>query len=78
MQARMKTPPKILEWAGVVEGSEMELQMVQVNDGPAILGTASGRPIEVLTLDVAVGIVQALRFVANPDTLSGLRREATA
>jgi len=65
-------------WAGVVEGSEIELRVVQVNDGPAILGTASGRPIGILTLNVADGVVQALRFVANPDKLAGLRREAPA
>jgi RNA polymerase sigma-70 factor (TIGR02957 family) len=71
-----KTPYR--EWAGVVEGPDLELRVVQVNDGPAILGTAGERPIGVLTLDVADGVVQALRFVANPDKLSGLSREALA
>ena len=66
------------EWAGVVEGPDLELQVVQVNDGPAILGTAGERPIGVLTLDVADGVVRAIRFVANPDKLAGLSREATA
>ena len=66
------------EWAGVSEGPDLELQVVQVNDGPAILGTAGKQPIGVLTLDVADGVVQAIRFVANPDKLSGLSREATA
>jgi RNA polymerase sigma-70 factor (TIGR02957 family) len=65
-------------WDGVVEGPDLELRVVQVNDGPAILGTAGERPIGVLTLDVADGVIQALRFVANPDKLAGLRREATA
>jgi RNA polymerase sigma-70 factor (TIGR02957 family) len=66
------------EWAGVTEGPDLELQVVQVNDGPAILGTAGEQPIGVLTLDVADGVIQAIRFVANPDKLSGLSREATA
>jgi hypothetical protein len=65
------------DWAGGVEGPDLELQVVQVNDGPAILGTAGERPVGVLTLDVEDGVVQALRFVANPDKLAGLRREAT-
>jgi RNA polymerase sigma-70 factor (TIGR02957 family) len=65
-------------WDGVVEGPDLELRVVQVNDGPAILGTAGERPIGVLTVDVADGVIQALRFVANPDKLAGLRREATA
>jgi RNA polymerase sigma-70 factor (ECF subfamily) len=71
-----KTPYR--DWAGVAEGPDLELRVVQVNDGPAILGTAGERPIGVLTLDVADGVVQALRFVANPDKLSGLRRDASA
>ena len=71
-----KTPYS--EWAGVVEGPDLELQVVQVNDGPAILGTAGERPIGVLTLDVADGVIQALRFVTNPDKLSGLSRDAPA
>jgi RNA polymerase sigma-70 factor (ECF subfamily) len=62
------------EWVGVVEGPDLELQVVQVNDGPAILGTAGERPIGVLTLDVADEVIQAIEFVANPDKLSGLRR----
>ena len=69
-----KTPYR--EWAGVAEGPDLELRVARVNDGPAILGTAGERPIGVLTLDVADGVVQALRFVANPDKLAGLRREA--
>ena len=64
------------EWAGVTEGPDLELQVVQVNDGPAILGTAGEQPIGVLTLDVADGVVQAIKFVANPDKLSGLSRDA--
>ena len=71
-----KTPYS--EWAGVAEGPDLDLQVAQVNDGPAILGTAGGRPVGVLTFDVADGVVQALRFVANPDKLSGLMRDATA
>jgi RNA polymerase sigma-70 factor (TIGR02957 family) len=66
------------EWAGVTEGPDLELQVVQVNDGPAIVGTAGEQPIGVLTLDVADGVVQAIRFVANPDKLSGLSREAAS
>ena len=71
-----KTPYQ--EWAGVAEGPDLRLEVARVNDGPAILGTAAGRPIGVLTLDVADGVVQALRFVANPDKLSGLRRGTPA
>jgi RNA polymerase sigma-70 factor (ECF subfamily) len=71
-----KTPYS--DWAGVAEGPDLELQIVQVNDGPAILGTAGEQPIGVLALDVADGVIQALQFVANPDKLSGLSRKATA
>jgi len=71
-----KTPYR--EWAGVVEGPDLQLQVVQVNDGPAILGTAGERPIGVLTFDVANGVIQAIEFVANPDKLSGLSRGPTA
>jgi RNA polymerase sigma-70 factor (TIGR02957 family) len=66
------------DWPAVVEGLDLEVQVGQVNDGPAILVTAGERPIGVLTLDVADGVVQALRLVANPDKLAGLSREAPA
>ena len=62
----------------MTEGPDLELWVVQVNDGPVTLGTAGERPTGVLALDVADGVVQALRFLANPDKLAGLRQEATA
>ena len=71
-----KTPYR--EWAGVVEGPDLELRVVRVNDGPAILGTAGEQPIGVLTLDVVDGVVQALHFVANPDKLAGLKPKRRA
>ena len=66
------------DWTGVAEGPDLLLHVVQVNDGPAILGTAGEQPIGVLTLDVADGVIQAIEFVANPEKLSGLSRGATA
>jgi len=62
----------------VGEGSDLEPPVVQDYDGPAVRGIAGERPIGVLALAVAEGMVDAIRFAANPDKLAGLNREATA
>ncbi len=60
------------EWAGIPEAPPMQIHLVQINDGPGLLGTVDGNPITALTLDVANGVIQSINLVANPAKLTGL------
>jgi RNA polymerase sigma-70 factor (ECF subfamily) len=49
------------------------LEPIDVNGRPGRLARdADGRPVAVITLDIADGQVQAVRIVANPDKLAHL------
>ena len=50
------------------------LHRVDVNGRPGrLMVDADGRPVGVLSLDVADGLVQTVRIVINPDKLTHLR-----
>jgi RNA polymerase sigma-70 factor (ECF subfamily) len=52
---------------------EGHLRIAQVNGGPGIVATLEGRPVATVILDVADGVIQTIRLVANPDKLGGVR-----
>jgi RNA polymerase sigma-70 factor (ECF subfamily) len=53
----------------------LAVEPVVVNGRPGrLFREPDGEPVAVLTLDVADGLVQALRVVSNPDKLAHLRR----
>jgi RNA polymerase sigma-70 factor (TIGR02957 family) len=60
------------EWAGVPEAPPVQIQLVQINDGPGLLATVGGNPITALTLDVTDGIIQSINLFANPEKMTGL------
>jgi len=49
------------------------MQAAQVNGEPGLLATHAGQPIGAITFDVDGDRITGLRFVVNPDKLSGLR-----
>src|SRR5262245_32860432 len=54
-------------------GAGITTEPIEVNGRPGRLARdAEGRPVAVLTLDVADGQIQAVRIVANPDKLAHL------
>jgi RNA polymerase sigma-70 factor, ECF subfamily len=54
-------------------GADVTVEPIDVNGSPGRLARdAEGRPVAVLTLDVADGQIQAVRIVANPDKLAHL------
>jgi hypothetical protein len=56
---------------GGAEG--VTLHPVEVNGRPGRLARdADGNPVAVLSLDVAEGLVQVVRIIANPDKLAHL------
>jgi RNA polymerase sigma-70 factor (ECF subfamily) len=61
------------EWVGVPEAPPVQIHLVQINDGPGLLGTVGGNPVTALTLDASNGIIQSISLVANPNKLTGLR-----
>lgn len=61
------------DWIGVAEGSELEVRLARVNDGPGLIITAAGKPVGALVLEIADGVIQTFDLIANPDKLAGLR-----
>ena len=60
------------EWVGIPEAPPVQIHLVQINDGPGLLGTVGGNPVTALTLDVSNGVIQSINLVANPAKLTGL------
>jgi RNA polymerase sigma-70 factor (ECF subfamily) len=58
----------------VVRG--VRLEAAPVNGEPALLAVLDGQPIGALSVEVAGGVVTALRFQLNPEKLGGLRPAA--
>ncbi len=54
--------------------AELRIELMDVNGGPAMVAFAADVPVTMITLDVADGLVQTVRLVANPDKLAGLVR----
>lgn len=54
--------------------ADLQVELIEVNGGPAVVASAAGVPVTMLALDLADGLVQMVRLVANPDKLTGLTR----
>jgi len=61
---------------GVPPAREFGFAVVDVNAAPAIVVTADGRPITVLSLVVADGRIAQVYLIANPEKLAGVSRNA--
>ncbi|MFJ6698851.1 RNA polymerase sigma-70 factor [Streptomyces sp. NPDC091272] len=51
---------------------DMEIRLVELNGGPALLVLSGGAPDTVFQLDVADGVIQCVYIVRNPDKLTTL------
>ena len=59
--------------ARALPGVELEVRLTDINGQPgAIAFDADGRIINILTLDIASGRVEAVRAILNPDKLRHL------
>jgi RNA polymerase sigma-70 factor (ECF subfamily) len=50
----------------------LEYQVIEVNAAPAIVLKADGRPIVVVSVLVADGLIREILFMANPHKLAGM------
>ena len=64
---------RFLESVGSEPAPDLRIHLAQVNGSPGIVATSGGRPITVLVLDVADGLVQTVHLVTNPEKLAGVR-----
>lgn len=82
---RAKAPLRVINGAGKVArfliaiaadpaAAVLEVELMEVNGGPAVVASTAGVPVTMLALDLADGLVQTVRLVANPDKLTGLTR----
>jgi RNA polymerase sigma-70 factor (ECF subfamily) len=56
----------------------LEYQVMEVHAAPAIVLTADGRPIVVVSVLVADGLIRKILFMANPDKLTGMFHRSEA
>ena len=47
-------------------------RLARINGGPGIIGYVDGRPLNVLTFDVADGRIRTIRIVLNPEKLGAV------
>ncbi|MGH3783755.1 MAG: RNA polymerase sigma-70 factor [Pseudonocardiaceae bacterium] len=82
---RAKAPLRTINGAGKVARfliaiaadpatADLEVELMEVNGGPAVVATAAGVPVTMVALDLVGGLVQTVRLVVNPDKLAGLTR----
>jgi RNA polymerase sigma-70 factor (ECF subfamily) len=80
---RAKAPLRVIDGAAKVarfliaiaadpDTADLQVELMEVNGGPAVVAFAAGVPVTVLALDLADGLIQTVRLVANPDKLAGL------
>jgi len=50
--------------------------ITDINGGPGIILQAADRPIAVLSLDIADGVIQLVRLISSPEKLSRLTTSA--
>jgi RNA polymerase sigma-70 factor (TIGR02957 family) len=51
----------------------LHLEVMDVNGAPGLLASVGGQAVGAISLDLRDGRIAALRFVVNPDKLTGLR-----
>lgn len=80
---RAKAPLRVIDGAAKVarfliaiaadpDTADLQVELMEVNGGPAVVAFAAGVPVTVFALDLADGLIQTVRLVANPDKLAGL------
>jgi RNA polymerase sigma-70 factor (ECF subfamily) len=57
---------------GLPESAAIDVQIDEVNGGPAIVGRAAGVPVVLISLVVADGLVSTVYLISNPDKLAPL------
>ncbi|MEV4294094.1 RNA polymerase sigma-70 factor [Microbispora rosea] len=61
---------RFLASMGASPDREMDMEIAQVNGGPAIVARLDGRPVTVISLVIADGLVDTIYLIANPDKMS--------
>ncbi|WP_188195847.1 RNA polymerase sigma-70 factor [Nonomuraea sp. SYSU D8015] len=77
----LNTPANIARFMasiGMVETMEVSLGMAELNNAPAIVISAGGKVITVISLVVSDGKIDTIYLVANPEKIAHLRPAAPA
>ncbi|WP_182902660.1 RNA polymerase sigma-70 factor [Microbispora sp. H10830] len=61
---------RFLASLGAPPGLEMDLEIAEVNGGPAIVARLEGRPVTVVSLMIGDGLIHTVYLIANPDKMS--------
>ncbi|GIH62131.1 RNA polymerase sigma-70 factor [Microbispora siamensis] len=61
---------RFLASIGAPPGKEMDLEIAEVNGGPAIVARLDGRPVTVVSLVITDGLVDTVYLIANPEKMS--------
>ncbi|MGP3912290.1 RNA polymerase sigma-70 factor [Nonomuraea sp. 10N515B] len=72
----INTPANIARFMasiGMAEAAGLSFEMAEVNDGPAIVASADGKVITVISLVVADGKIETIYLLANPEKIAHLR-----
>ncbi|WP_182907872.1 RNA polymerase sigma-70 factor [Microbispora sp. H13382] len=63
---------RFLASIGAPPGVEMDLEIAEVNGGPAIVARLDGRPVTVVSLVITGRLVDTVYLIANPEKMSRL------
>ncbi|MDH2428175.1 RNA polymerase sigma factor SigJ [Sphaerisporangium sp. TRM90804] len=69
---------RFLASAGLPESAGYTVEIADVNGGPAVVLTAEGRAIAMISLVVADGVVRTVYLLANPEKMSHLGGPGTS
>ncbi|XVQ83856.1 RNA polymerase sigma-70 factor [Microbispora siamensis] len=61
---------RFLASIGAPPGMEMDMEIAEVNGGPAIVARLKGRPVTVISLVITDGLVDTVYLIVNPDKMS--------
>ncbi|MBX6381848.1 MAG: RNA polymerase sigma-70 factor [Microbispora sp.] len=61
---------RFLASSGASPDREMDVEIADVNGGPAIVARLDGRPVGVVSLVIADGLVSTIYLITNPDKMS--------
>lgn len=64
---------RFLASVGVSPSAETALEIAELNGGPAIVARAAGRPVTVVSLVIADGLIETVYLIANPEKMSRIR-----
>jgi RNA polymerase sigma-70 factor (TIGR02957 family) len=63
---------RFLRSIGLPESTVFAIELAEVNGGPAAVVTSDGKPITVISLVVADGIIETVYIISNPEKMSRL------